>query len=55
MTHAVSLLYWLSAGIYDVSTTTQLSDLLVSISTVMFSRQVSGLSNRWALSLAHYS
>ena len=62
MTHAVSLLYWLSAGLYDVllllntgSTTTPHSDLLVGISTVMFSRQVSGLSSRWALNLVHYS
>ena len=60
MTHAVSLLYWLSTGLYDVlprvttsSTTTLHSALLVGLSTVLFSRQTSRLSSGLTLSLAH--
>ena len=60
MTHKVSLLCWLSAGLYDVftlvttgSTITTLA-LLVDISTVLFSRPISWLSSGLALSLAHH-
>ena len=59
MTYTVSLLYWLSAGLYDVltlittgSTITLHPALLVDSSTVLFSRQVLLTQQRLALSLA---
>ena len=63
MTHAVSLLYWLSAGLYDFltlvpigSTISLLSALLMDDSTVQFSRQNSesrSLLTAGQLSLLH--
>ena len=54
MTHAVSLLDWLSAGLYNVlmlvslgSTTALHSALLVDGSTVLFSRQYSDSAAAW--------
>ena len=56
MTYTVSLLYWLSAGLYDVLTLITTGStitlhpallLLVDSSTVLFSRQVCWLLLRW--------